>query len=287
MKWWLLCLCLACGSREQPLRIGYQKTGALFLLKARNTLQDVTWVEFQAGAPLMEALRADAIDVGYVGETPPVFAQAGDVPFVYLAADPPAPHAEAIVVQDGIARVADLQGKKIAVQRGSNAHYLLLRALQRASVTPAEVVYLAPGDARSAFEARHVDAWAIWDPFLAVSELRGARVLQDGEELVQNQFFYVARRGLAQERLKPLMEQLRALGDWASTHHEQAAQLLADASGLPYHALLASERRHPYGLRAITPALLDDQQRIADAFLAAQLIPRAIRVHEAVLQAAR
>ncbi|HLX01787.1 MAG TPA: sulfonate ABC transporter substrate-binding protein, partial [Trinickia sp.] len=85
------------------LRVGYQKYGALILLKARGTLEKrlaplgvtVEWREFPAGPQLLEGLNAGAIDVGTVGETPPIFAQAGGVNFVYIGNEPPAPAAEA------------------------------------------------------------------------------------------------------------------------------------------------------------------------------------------------
>ncbi|WP_437942845.1 aliphatic sulfonate ABC transporter substrate-binding protein [Sorangium sp. So ce341] len=162
-------------------------------LEAKNARAE--WIEFPAGPPLLEAMRAGAVDVGHVGETPPVFAQAGGVPFVYVATDPPAPKAEAIVVpkDSPITSVAGLKGKRVAVNRGSNVHYLLVRAVESAGLTldDLQVSFLAPADARSAFESGKVDAWVIWDPFLAAAELAGARVLQSGEGLVDNHLFYV------------------------------------------------------------------------------------------------
>jgi sulfonate transport system substrate-binding protein len=160
-------------------------------------------VEFQAGPPLLEAMRGGAVDIGYVGETPPVFAQAGGVPFVYVAADARGPASEAILVRkdSNITKLAELEGKRIAVNRGSNVHYPLVRALTEAKLTIKEVrvLYLAPPDARTAFASGQVDAWVIWDPFQAAAELDGARTLRDGKDLVDNRLFYVARREFAQE----------------------------------------------------------------------------------------
>src|SRR5581483_8690569 len=100
-----------------------------------------------------------------------------------------------------IRTLADLKGKKIALNRGSNVHFLAVKALERAKLTvkDVEIVYLAPGDARLAYETRKVDAWVIWDPFLAAAELSGSRVLANGDGLVDNYFFYVARRAFAAE----------------------------------------------------------------------------------------
>jgi len=271
------------ATAEVAVRIGYQKAGAPFLLKSKDTHLDaalraqgarVEWLEFQAGPALLEAMRAGAVDLGYVGETPPVFAQAGGVPFVYVATDPPSPRSEAILVpaQSPIRTVSQLRGKKVALNRGSNVHYLLLRALDSAglSLSDVEVTFLAPADARTAFDAGKVDAWVIWDPFFAAAELAGARVLKDGEGLVDNHQFYVARKDFAGEHaplVKTVLDAFAELSIWAARNPEEAARLTAASSGIGYEALLATERRHTYGLRPITSEILSKQQTIAYGFI--------------------
>jgi sulfonate transport system substrate-binding protein len=324
LTWSLLLACLAgCGGGkpaadapasaapkvEQPraaetlsVRIGYQKIGTPFLLKERaETLNAelakhnarAEWVEFQAGPPIYEAMRAGAVDIGYTGETPPVFAQAGGVPFVYIATEAPAPASEAILVPNDskLKTVADLKGKKIALNRGSNVHYLLLRALEEAKLTikDVQVTYLAPPDARAAFDAGQVDAWVIWDPFQAAAEVAGARTLRDGVGLVDNQFFYVARRAFAEsqaELVNLVLEQFKALSVWAKDNPEETARILAKSSGISYEALLIAEKRHVYVVHPITPETLTKQQTIADAFHALELIPQAVRPSEAYLASA-
>jgi sulfonate transport system substrate-binding protein len=321
--WGLLCLGLLwCGCRSQTadtsaapaapaepqkraeivVHLGYQKIGTPFLLKARaeslaKQLQGhgarAEWIEFPAGPPLLEAMRAGAVDIGYTGETPPVFAQAGGVPLVYAAADPPSPEAEAIVVPKSskLQSLAELRGKRVALNRGSNVHYLLVKALESAKLTIHDltVVYLAPADARSAFDSGQVDAWVIWDPFLAAAELSGARVLRDGKGLVDNAFYYLVRREFGEREpalVRSVLEEYRSLSDWAGGHAEEASRLLEQSSGVAYEALLRSERRHVYGLRAITPEILEKQQVIADTFQQLQLIPKAIRLQDAFLPVA-
>ncbi|WP_437274640.1 sulfonate ABC transporter substrate-binding protein [Sorangium sp. So ce375] len=284
------------------VRLGYQKIGTPFLLKeraealtkaleARNARAE--WVEFQAGPPLLEAMRAGAVDVGHVGETPPVFAQAGNVPFVYAASDAPAPGAEAIVVKKDspIRTVAALKGKRVALNRGSNVHYLLIRALESAGLTldDIQVVFLAPADARTAFEGGNIDAWVIWDPFLAAAELAGARILKDGEGLVDNRLFYVVRREFAEEQpeiLRIVFEEYRALCAWEDGHREEASQILARSSGIAYEAFLRAEHRRAYQILPITPEITQRQQAIADTFHKLAIIPRDIRVEEALLPGA-
>ena len=172
----------ASSAPDKVVTIGFQKYGNLILLKGRGGLESrlaplgfrVEWREFPSGPPLLEALNAGAIDFGHAGETPPIFAQAAGVPFVYVAYEPPAPKGEAILVprNSPINTLADLKGKKIALNKGSNVHFLLVRALESAGVKYSEIepIYLAPADARAAFERGAVDAWVIWDPFLAAAE---------------------------------------------------------------------------------------------------------------------
>ncbi|WP_437669212.1 sulfonate ABC transporter substrate-binding protein [Sorangium sp. So ce131] len=284
------------------VRLGYQKIGTPYLLKDRaDSLKkalgaknaSAEWVEFHAGPPLLEAMRAGAVDIGHVGETPPVFAQAGGVPLVYVATDPPAPKAEAIIVpkDSPITTVAGLKGKRVAVNRGSNVHYLLVRAIEKAGLTldDIQVSFLAPADARSAFESGKVDAWVIWDPFLAAAEIAGARTLQSGEGLVDNHLFYVARREFAEkqpELLRTVLDEYQSLSQWEGEHVEETSKILAASSGVGYEAFLIAERRRAFGLLPITPEILSKQQEIADTLHRLTVIPRQIRVEDAFLPAA-
>lgn len=159
--------------QDKVVRIGYQKYGKLVLLKSKGTLEPklaadgykVVWTEFPSGPPLLEALNIGAIDFGNTGEAPPIFAQAAGAPIQYVAYEPPAPKGEAILVpkDSPLKSVADLKGKKVALNKGSNVHYLLVKALEKAGVKYSEIepVFLAPADARAAFERGAVDAWVI------------------------------------------------------------------------------------------------------------------------------
>src|ERR1700683_4846246 len=196
--------------QDKVIRIGFQKYGKLVLLKGRGTLEEklkplgytVSWTEFTSGPPLLEALNVGSFVFGVAGEPPPIFAQAAGAPLVYLANDPPAPRGEAILVpkESPLKSVADLRGKKVVLNKGSNVHYLLVRALEQAGLkyTDIQTVFLAPADARAAFERGAVDAWVIWDPFQAAAEAAtGARTLTDATGLAPNRQFYFAGQKFA------------------------------------------------------------------------------------------
>lgn len=281
----------------KTLRIGYQKYGTLVLLKARGTLERrlaaqgvaVTWLEFPAGPQLLEGLNAGAVDFGTVGETPPIFAQAGGVDFVYVANEPASPQSEAIVVPRGssITTVAQLRGKKVALNRGSNVHYLLVRALQRAGLDYADIepVYLAPADARAAFTQGSVDAWVIWEPYFAAIERQaGARILVDGTGLVDNVQFYLASRRFATEQpqlVHAVIDALSQVDAWAKEHPAEVARELAPLVGLDAATVEVAARRSSYGVVPVTATVLKAQQRIADTFSTLKLIPKQIVVSNA------
>jgi sulfonate transport system substrate-binding protein len=274
---------------DKVIRIGFQKYGNLVLLKGKGDLErrlaplgfQVAWTEFAAGPPLLEAINAGAIDFGSVGEAPPIFAQAAGTPFVYVAHEPPAPKGEAILVpkDSKIASVRDLKGKRVALNKGSNVHYLLVRALERARIKYSDIepVFLAPADARAAFERGAVDAWVIWDPFQAAAETTaGARTLIDGTGLVANHQFYIADQKFTDANPQIVDAVLAAVGDidrWAKDNTKAVASI-----GIPAPILEVALAWQTYGVKPLDPQVVAEQQRIADAFHTLGLIPKPIVV---------
>ncbi|HXS29439.1 MAG TPA: sulfonate ABC transporter substrate-binding protein [Steroidobacteraceae bacterium] len=291
-------------NKAEPLRIGFQKSASLLTLqKSQGTLEKrlaplgvaVKWVEFPAGPQLLEGLNVGAVDVGYVGEAPPIFAQAAGAKFVYIGNDPAAPEAEAIVVakDSPFKSVADLKGKKIALNKGSNVHYLLVKALEKHGLKYADIqpVFLPPADARAAFERGAVDAWVIWDPFLAAVEKQsGARILVDGRGVVNNYAFYLAERSYVDKYpqvVRALFEDTVAQGHWLKANLKQAAAIIAPLQGLDPAVVELNLQRYQFGVQPLTSAVAAEQQKIADTFLALGLIPKPIRIVDALPGAAQ
>ena len=280
------------------LRIGYQKYGTLILLKGKGSLEkaleplgfSVEWTEFPAGPQLLEGLNVGAIDFGSTGEAPPIFAQAAGAPLVYVAHEPPAPKGEAILVKPDspIASLADLKGKKVALNKGSNVHYLLVKALESANIAykDVETVFLPPADARAAFEQGSVDAWAIWDPFQAAAEAAtNARTLTNGENLVANHQFYLGAKPFVDANPKivdALVAEIASLGAWANENKAAVADELSAGVKIPAPVLKVALERQVFGVKALTPEVTAQQQKIADTFLSLGLIPKQISVADAV-----
>src|SRR6202048_2360091 len=282
--------------QDKVVRIGFQKYGKLVLLKGKGSLEGklkplgytVSWTEFPSGPPLLEALNVGSIDFGITGETPPIFAQAAGAPLVYLAYDPPAPRGEAILVpkDSPLKSVADLRGKKVALNKGSNVHYLLVRALEQAGLkyTDIQPVFLAPADALAAFTRGSVDAWVIWDPYEAAAEAStGARILADGTGLVANhQFYFSSKKFLAGDAkaVDVVLEALNEADEWTRNNIQTVAAQLSASIGLPPSVLAVSLKRESYGILPISDEVIASQQRIADTFVGLGLLPKAITVSD-------
>ena len=282
------------------LRIGFQKSANLLtLVKAQGTLEkrfeaqgiDVKWVEFPAGPQMLEGLNVGAIDFGSVGEAPPIFAQAAGANFIYVGHEEPSQAAEAIIVPKGspIQSVTDLKGKKVALNKGSNVHYLLVKVLEKHGLKYSDIqpVFLPPADARAAFERSSVDAWVIWDPYTAAAEVQSsARVLADGKGVVNNYQFFLAERQFAEKRadvIKQLFEELQKQGQWINKNYAEAAQQLSVLQGLDKAIVEKGIRRYSNTANPINSTVLAEQQKIADTFFDLKLIPKAINVKDASL----
>lgn len=280
----------------RELRVGYQK-GALSIVRARGVLEQrlaplgatVKWVEFSAGPVQLEALGAGSIDFGDVGEAPPIFSQAAGTPLVYVAATVPRPFVEAVLVpgDSAIKDVTSLKGKRVALNKGSNVHYFLVKLLEKHGLKYSDVspVWLAPADARAAFERGAVDAWVIWEPYLAAAQQTlKARILADANGVVKNRAYYFSSRTFARDNadlIKVAIEELGKIDAWALAKPSEYAGELATILGLPKDVVEVAVKRYNFGTLPITQGILDEQQQIADTFLDLKLIPKKISLKEA------
>jgi sulfonate transport system substrate-binding protein len=287
-------------AQDKPteIRIGTQKGGFFPAVRQRHTLEDafkplgieIRWIDFQFGPPLLEAINAGSVDFGFVGDAPPIFAQAGGARIRYVAAVKSDGNTQAIIVpQDSpIKTLADLKGKRVAFGKGSSAHNLLVAALEKAGlawsdITPAP---LAPADATAAFVKGSVDAWSIWDPYLALAELKEhARVIAFDKDVHKPNAFYIAGSGFV-EKYPSLVARINAVfaseGRWAESHHEEVAQAQAQATGVDIEAIRRFVDRSNYRVVPVDDEVIKSQQAVADRFANLGLIPRPVNVRDIV-----
>jgi sulfonate transport system substrate-binding protein len=282
----------------REIRIGTQKGGFFPAVKARHTVEDVfkplgieiKWVDFQFGPPLLEAINVGSVDFGYVGDSPPIFAQAANARIRYVAAVRQQGNTQAIIVpQDSpIRTLADLKGKRVAFGKGSSAHNLLVAALEKAGLTWSDITPapLAPADATAAFVKGSVDAWSIWDPYFALAELKEhARVIALDKDVHKPNAFYIAGADFV-DKYPALVARLNAVfaaeGVWADQHHEEVAKAQAEATGVDIEAIRRFVDRSTYRVVPVNGEVIESQQAVADRFARLGLIPKPINVSDIV-----
>ncbi|ESK38334.1 hypothetical protein P256_01867 [Acinetobacter nectaris CIP 110549] len=288
--------------QSQTLTIGFQKSSlsSIVLQTEQNLLKkefpqvNVQWREFPAGPQMLEALSAGAIDIGSVGNTPPIFAQAGNKNIVYVGYENVQPQWQAVVVSANstIQNIEQLKGKKVAVQKGSSAHDLLGRVLEKAHLKWSDIqpVWLAPADARAALDKGSVDAWVIWEPFLTVAEVEGnARPIIDGTQFENTYNFLISRPDFVKNHaseVKSFIQASNEAAQWIVAHPTETRSLYQNAINVNADIAqrVLDKRYKPSLMKPMTNEVIAAQQQIADRFTTDQVIPQHIDVKQAVWQ---
>ena len=273
------------------LNVGDQKgTGAEAILKAAGLLSTlpfhVNWSDFTSGPPMLEAMASGSVDVGGVGDAPPVFAAAGGEGVVIVGARTvPTGDQDAVVVPKGspITSIQQLKGKKIAYGSGSSGNYELLTVLTAAGLTTKDVsmVNLQPADALAAFTSGSVDAWAIWPPYVQqVVAQDGAKVLARGPQYGSPYSYEVASKSAVAnpQKAAAIQAYLTTLDKayvWAEKNPDAWGAAWASATGLP-----ASITDVAATVDSTTPVVVDgavtkSEQELVTQFYKAGLIPSA------------
>jgi sulfonate transport system substrate-binding protein len=243
----------------------------------------VTWSDFTSGPPMLQAMGAGAIDIGSVGDAPPVFAAAGGEKIAIVGTAEGNPDGSAIVVprNSPIRSIAQLKGKRIAVAQGSSADYHLLTVLNKARISVHQVTldYLQPADGLAALTSGHVDAWDVWSPYIEqVAGQDNARILVNGAGFGSPYSFTVASRAALADPAKAtaIRDYLKLLDEaytWTDTHLSAWASAWGKATGLPDSVMLVAAKDATYQPVPITPAVVSAEQQVSNAFTSAGLIP--------------
>lgn len=287
------------GSLREFRVVRSKQLSALAVLEKQGNLEKalkpfgftVKWLEFAAGPQELEALNAGSLDLASTAESPPVFAQAAGTPLVYIATTPTNGKPVALLIpKDSPAKtVADLKGKRIAFQKASIGHYLLVKALEQVGLKLEDIqtVPLPPPEANVAFAQGKVDGWFIWDPYITRAEQSGVgRVLIDGEKLRDTRNFYTTSRKFYQEHpdvIKVFLEELEKAETWSKDHPTEMAQMLAPVTQLDPKVLEIMHDKYEYGLRPITEEVIAKQQAVADMWYNLKLIPTKVDVRTGFL----
>ncbi len=281
----------------KEIRIGYQKTGVLVITRQQAILEKkfaarqvgIKWIEFTSGPPLLEAMTTGSVDLGSVGDTPPIFAQAANANIVYVAGSR-ITNGQGILVpaNSGIQSIADLKGKRIGFTKGSSAHNVVISTLEKAGLTYADItpVYLTPPDAVPAFARGSIEAWAVWDPYFAIGEKRqNGRILVNAHEVAKTNSFYLANRTFANAHVRETREVIDGLAEaarWAENNRADVAAALAAVTGVPLDVQTVAANRASFLIGPVTDDIVTTQQAVADRFYKLGLIPKPIAIRDAI-----
>ncbi len=187
-----------------------------------------------------------------------------------------------------IRSIADLKGKRIGFTKGSSAHNIVVRTLEKAGLTYADItpVYLTPPDAGPAFANGSIDAWSIWDPYFAIGETKqNGRILVNASEITKSNSFYIANRDFARNHgpiLQKIVDVTTSTAQWAEAHRDEVAKSLSAITGIPLDIQIVAANRSAFAVGPITEDIIATQQGVADRFFKLGLIPRAIAVRDVV-----
>ena len=278
------------------LNVGDQKgTGAEAVLQAAGLLKTlpfkVNWSDFTSGPPMLEAMASGSVDIGGVGDAPPVFAASGgeNIEIVGARATPDGDQ-DAVVVPKGspIKSIQQLRGKRIAYGSGSSGNYDLLTVLDKAGLTTKDLtmVNLQPAQALSAFTSGAVDAWDIWPPYVQqVVAQNSAKVLAVGQQYGSPYSFEVASKSAVSDpakaaAIKVYLQTLNKAYRWTDTHQAQWAAVWGQATGLPASIMNQAAKVDINVPATITPAVVASEQGLVSQFYSAGLIPNKVNMSQ-------
>jgi len=287
------------GAVPKEFKVGFQKGAAVLVLGREQQViekrlkalgvDSVEWIEFQFGPPMLEALGAGAIDIGSVGDTPPIFAQAAGSPLVYVASTPSAEHAVLVQHDSPIKTLAELKGKRVAFARGSSAHNITIKALALAGLSLKDIVptYLAPADATAAFNGGTIDAWVVWDPYYAIAQERyNVRVIADtSDKRLARASYYLSSRDFADKYpavLSGALDEIGKLTEWSGQHRDELAKLAASVTSIDEKSWQTAFARASFTFGSVTPTQIVQQQQLADTFYDLGIVPKKFTVADIV-----
>ncbi|MFB4391875.1 MULTISPECIES: ABC transporter substrate-binding protein [unclassified Pseudomonas] len=282
----VLATSLSLAASAQTLVVGDQSFNARAVMEAAGVLDDVPytleWKQFTAGSPVAEALNVGSLDVGLLGDAPPLFLGALGAPIKVIAVSRQNLEGVAILARKDadIHSLADLKGKRAAIWKGSWSQQLLFTALDKAGVPrdALELRYLSALDASHALDGGSVDVIATWEPYVTQQKRHGARVLATAEGLIPAQSFVVANARSVQDKraqIADFLQRLKKARDWTLSdpaHTEAYADAWAKSTRADREIARAWFAQARTDLAPLNPQVVVDAQKTVDFFAGLGLI---------------
>ncbi|MGH6626992.1 MAG: taurine ABC transporter substrate-binding protein [Burkholderiaceae bacterium] len=249
-------------AQTKEATIAYQQiAGPMISVIASGSIEKATgykinWRQFESGAKVATAMTSGDVQVGVIGSSPLAAAvsRGVDLQLFWILDD--INEAEALVVRNGsgIAKPADLKGKKLGVPFVSTTHFHAMFALEQWGIKPneLEILNMQPNQIAAAWERGDIDAAFIWDPALG-------RIKQSGKVLVTSG--ELSRKG------KATFDGIAVQRKWGEAHADFMAKFvkaLADADAA-YRANPAAWDAASPQIKAIASKIGGEPKDIAEA----------------------
>jgi sulfonate transport system substrate-binding protein len=279
------------------LRIGDQLDYLKTILELAGEDQDlpyeVEYASFVGGPPMLQAFQGDAIDIGFVGSTPLIFAQAAGQDIVAVAGWA-AEEASfyGLVTAPGVDDVQgweDVRGKRIAYQRGTAGEAVLLQSLDEAGIEPDEItpVDVSQLQVAATLQGGGADLGISIEPLTSgyISGNPGTEQVARAGRITDRSSFLIATRGTLDDEgrsaaLADYITRLVRSFEHLRDDPDAAAGVFTDLYGLTPER--AAELREESGPTTFYPVpddeLIEAQQHLADLFVEAGQIPEEIDV---------
>jgi sulfonate transport system substrate-binding protein len=243
------------AEKPQEIHIAYQNSSiTIMLAKAKGMYEEefakdgveIKYDMYLSGPPMIEAFAGGRADFAHTGDMPPVSAKSAgvDIKVIGRAGYTPAGNALLVRPDSPVTSVADLKGKKIAVQVGSSAHHYLILLLKKNDLSTSDVniVNLPASDHQAALDTKNVDAVVTWEPWSSVLEnAKSGKVLADSSSGVKRYIgVLLARNEFAQKYPDYAVRLLKVnekAAQFIKDHPDEALELISKESKLPVAAI--------------------------------------------------
>jgi len=194
----------------------------------------IKWVYSAGSSNALNFLQGNAVDFGSTAGSAALLSRANGNPIkaIYIYEQPE--WTALVVAKDSTAKdIKDLRGKKIAAQKGTDPYFFLLRTLNGAGMSQADIqfVNLPHADGRTAVERGQVDAWAGLDPHMAASELQaGSKLIYRNKDFNTYGFLNSPEAFVKKypETTKTVIGLYERAKQWIIDNPDKAAQILSD-----------------------------------------------------------
>jgi ABC-type nitrate/sulfonate/bicarbonate transport system substrate-binding protein len=236
------------AAQGRPIVIGYQEQPDWLLFVARDLKLfekaglSPTFVKFDGGPPMVEAMRDARLDLASVGSVAFLIGLSRGIDWTMIGINPEGAYGEGLVVRkdSDIRTPTDVKGKRVGLFVGATAQFGFLMMLRQHGIRldQVTVVNLAPEAQLHALETRQIDAAMVSEPWMhRMIRIANARIVETEGNLgiYTSVDCYSVRRDWLKANRDTALRFLRALvaaNDAISKDHRVAFHAWAREVGL-------------------------------------------------------